>query len=247
MDRFAEKSILVTGASSGIGRKTAVAVSREGGRVVLIGRDETKLQETLEQMERPSEHITIAYDLCDFDHYKEIFSMIKREGIILNGMVHCAGETSITPLRTLKRADGMRMMDIHLFAFLELTKNYAKKGMSNGGSIVGISAINSHVPQKCMTIYASAKAAMECACRTMAVELAEKNIRINSVVVGGIDNKMKGVQALEGIESDYDSPVSRQVLGIGSVDQVVAPILFLLSDDSGFMTGRELYADGGLL
>lgn len=244
-----EKSVLVTGASSGIGRAVAVSLSEKNVRVVLVARSKEGLSETVEMMSDSNSHVMIPFDLCDTENIGKIFAEIQEEGICLNGMVHCAGISRITPLRTFSQANAMELFNIHYFAFMELVKWYAKKGISEGGSIVGISSINVHTPQKCMTAYASAKAAMETACRTLALELAEKNIRINSVVVGGVSTAMgKGTQdLLKGIESNYQNPVGRQLLGTGKPEQIAQVIDFLLSDDSSFITGREIYADGGLL
>lgn len=249
-DRFTDRWILVTGASSGIGRETAIRISREGGRVCLLARNAEKMEETRSMMDHPDDHLLISYDLIDFEHYNDIFSDLKEKGIVLSGLVHCAGTTMITPLRTISRESASKMMDIHYYSFLELVKRYAKKGVSDGGSIVAVSAINAHTPQKCMTAYVAAKSAVETACRTMALELKDKGIRINSVVVGGLDNRMDGAlstETLEGLGSSYDNPVGRQLLGLGKSEDISKAILFLLSDESGFITGRELYADGGLL
>ncbi len=241
--------ILVTGASSGIGRETAVSLSKGGSKLVLVSRNEKDLMDTLSLMSNRDAHLVVPYDLCDFDNYGNLFDQIKDSGFILKGMVHCAGISRIIPLRAINKNNSMDIFDIHYFAFLELVKWYAKRGISEGGSIVGVSSINVHTPQKCMTAYASAKAAMESACRTLALELAEKNIRINSVVVGGISTKMSEnvSTVLTGVKSDYVNPVARQLLGIGTPEQIVGVIKFLLSEESSFITGREIYADGGLL
>ena len=249
MGRFAGKTFLVTGASSGIGRAVSVAIDKDGGRVVLLGRDEEKLKETLAMLNVRQGHVPVSFDLTDFSQYNTFFSQLKEQGIVLDGMVHCAGTTSILPLRILNVNNATEMFNIHFFSFLELVKRYSKKGISNGGSIVGISAISAHVPQKCMTAYAAAKAAMESACRTLSLELVEKNIRINSVVVGGVKSAMseKVTEILQGMESNYENPTQHQLLGIATPEQIVGPILFLLSEDSSYITVRELYADGGLL
>ena len=249
-DRFVNQYIMVTGASSGIGRETAMRLSQEGGRVCLLARSAENLETTCSMMDRPDEHIVIPYDLLDFDHYNDIFSDLKKKGIVLNGLVHCAGMTMITPLRTISRESASKMMEIHYYSFLELVKRYAKKGASDGGSVVAVSAINAHTPQKCMTAYAAAKSAVETACRTLALELSEKGTRINSVVVGGLDNRMDGFlseETMGGLGSTYENPVGRQLLGLGKTTDISSVILFLLSKESGFITGRELYADGGLL
>ena len=243
-----EQCVLVTGASSGIGRAVAVSLSECGMRVILVARNEAAMYDTVDMMHGADSHIVIPFDLCDLDNYCTIFGILQEKGVKLTGLVHCAGISRITPLRTFTYGNAMELFNIHYFAFMELVKWYAKKNISDGGSIVGISSINVHTPQKCMTAYASAKAAMEAACRSLSVELAEKNIRINSVVVGGVATEMgrETRETLKGINSSYQNPVSRQLLGTGTPEQIATVVRFLLGEEASFITGREIYADGGL-
>lgn len=249
LKKFSGKTFLVTGASSGIGCALSQKIASQGGRVVMIARDKKKLEETLETMEAISDHLIIPYDLLNLDNYKEIFNKLRNENIKLDGFVHCAGFTEILPLRIMNRNNSLKLFDIHYFAFIELIKFYARKGVSNGGSIVGVSAMNAHTPQKCMTAYAAAKSAVESACKTLAIELSEKNIRINSVVVGGVETAMseKAGEIVTAIGTAYENPVKRQLLGIQQPQQIADVISFLLSEDSSCITGRALYADAGLL
>lgn len=247
--KFAGKTFLVTGASSGIGRALSQNIAAQGGRVVMIARDREKLEETASCMENTQNHIIVDYDLTDFDHYKEIFALIKKEGLCLDGLVHCAGIAEVLPLRVMNRNKAMKLFDIHYFAFIELVKYYTRKGVSNGGSIVGVSAMNAHTPQKCMTAYAAAKSAVESACRTLALELTERGIRINSVIVGGVSTEMAdkmGGSAIA-VGSAYENPVQRQLLGMEQPEQIADVISFLLSKESSCITGRAMYADAGLL
>lgn len=249
MGRFSGKTYLITGASSGIGKALSKTIAADGGRVVMIARDKRKLEEAVAQMPNVQDHLVIDYDLTDFEHYNEMFSRIKKEGIKLDGLVHCAGIADVLPLRVMNRGNALKLFDIHYFAFVELVKYYVKKGVSNGGSIVGISAMNAHTPQKCMTAYAAAKSAVESACKTLALELTEKEIRINSVVVGGVDTNIASnmSEAVIAVGSTYENPVQRQLLGIEKPEQIADVISFLLSDASSCITGRALYADAGLL
>lgn len=249
MGSFAEKTILVTGASSGIGRAVAERISDEGARCVLVARDIQRLNETAQRSKNTGDHVIVPCDLSEPGSCRELFEELRKQSIVLDGMVHCAGIAKIIPLRALSLENEMEIFRIHYFAFIDLVRQYARKGAANGGSIVGISSINAHTPQKCMTAYAAAKAAVECSCRTLALELIDKGIRINSVVVGGINTEMgdKVRDMLGGMDRSYDNPVQRQLLGLGSPDDVAGAIRFLLSDDSRFITGRELFVDGGLL
>lgn len=249
MGKFRGKTFLVTGASSGIGKALTRSIAAQDGCVVMIARDRERLEKTASKLENAQKHMIIDYDLTDFDHYNEIFRKIKNEGIRLDGMVHCAGIAEVLPLRVMNRSNAMKLFDIHYFALIELVKYYTKKGISNGGSIVGVSAINAHTPQKCMTAYAAAKSAVESACRTLALELTEKGIRINSVVVGGVatDIAKQMGEAITAVETSYENPVRRQLLGIEQPEQIADVISFLLSGESSCITGRALFADAGLL
>ncbi len=248
-EMFEGKYYLVTGASSGIGKSTVMRLSEYGANCIMVARQFDKLENVRKEMKNPERHLSIPCDLTQIETISTIFSELKNKGISLDGMVHCAGITKVTPLRTYNASYAMELFNIHIFAFMELVKNYSKKGASNGGSIVGISAINAHVPQKCMSAYAAAKSAVEGASRCLALELSEKNIRINTVVVGGINTGMGSEvsEVVKATESTYVNPVGRQILGIGSPDQIASVICFLLGNESEFITGRELYADGGLL
>lgn len=250
MKKFSDKVYLVTGASSGIGKALSQNIAKHGGRVVLVARDKDKLERSMSELPQDQRHLVIDYDLTDFENYDEIFGRIKSEGIKLDGMVHCAGIADVLPLRIMNRNNALKLFDIHYFAFIELVKRYTKKGVSNGGSIVGVSAINAHTPQKCMTAYAAAKSAVESACKTLALELTEKGIRINSIVVGGVGGtNIAGdmSEAVTTIGSTYENPIQRQLLGLEKPCQIAEVISFLLSEESSCITGRALYADGGLL
>lgn len=249
MKKFSGKTFLVTGASSGIGKALSRNIAAHGGSVVMVARSRDQLEETASKMEHTKDHLIIDYDLTDFEHYKDVFRFIKNEGIRLDGLVHCAGIAEVLPLRVMNRSNAMKLFDIHYFAFIELVRYYAQRSVSDGGSIVGVSAMNAHTPQKCMTAYAAAKSAMESACRTLALELTEKGIRINSVVVGGVATDIaKHIgEAVTAVGSSYENPVQRQLLGMEQPEQIADVISFLLSEESSCITGRAMYADAGLL
>lgn len=245
-----EKTYLITGASSGVGRALAIEISKRGGKVVLIARNEERLRQTIEQMENKEKHICVSFDLTDFDHYNELFDQIKGRQIVLDGMVHCAGIAPITPLRTISSKKMSEVFDIHYFAFMELVKFFSKKGMTNGGSVVAISSTVVEHPLKCMSVYAAAKAAVEAACKNLAIELYEKNIRINTVVLGGVNTEMARniINVAPPVKTEMDDwSRVRQLMPIAQVSDVMGAIMFLLGKDSHYITGRKIFVDGGIL
>ena len=244
MGYFSDKTILVTGASSGIGKALSIRLSKEDARVILIARNEEKLNAMRGEMSQAQKHEYIAFDLKNIDNYKQLFLSIKEKQIKLDGLVHCAGETKILPLRAMNHDNVHDLFLVHYYAFLELVKWYARKDISNGGSIVAISSGDAHNPCKCMTAYASAKAAVETACHNLAFELIDRNICINSVVMGRVDTPM--TQNYDKLIGDYKEVKYSQLLGVAKPDQVVGSILFLLNREESFITGKELYVDGGL-
>lgn len=236
--------VLVTGASSGIGRATAVLLSELGAHLVLMGRDHKRLEET-RQMLKGNTHITIPLELRNFDEYAEAFKKIRSTGEKLSGFVHCAGIAKVIPIKVASAENMREMFEVNFISFMELVKYYSKKTNSLGGSIVCLSAINAHYPQKCMSIYAATKGALEMAVRSLAVELFEKNIRVNAIVPGPIDTSM--ANSFGEVSGDESNIIGRQLMPLGKPEDVANMAAYLLSDASKFITGRKFYVDGGRL
>ena len=215
------KRIMVTGASSGIGRETAILLSNLGAQVVLLGRDEQRLAETKDNLSGDG-HVSISLELREFEKYADAFKQIKETGKKLDGFVHCAG-----------------------IAFMELMKHFAKKTNSDGGSVVCLSAINAHYPQKCMSVYAATKGALEMAVSSLAVELFEKKIRVNAVVPGPIATPMAA--SFSEVSGEESNIVGQQLMALGEPADIANMTAYLLSDASKFITGRKFYVDGGRL
>lgn len=237
------RKILVTGASSGIGRAVSALIAELGASVCLCGRDKQRLRETKDRMKNPQKHMTIAFDVKHYDEFDEAFHAMVSDGKKLSGFVHCAGIAKATPLRSMKVSMIDEVMNTNFTSFMCLVSLYAKKKYSEGGSIVAVSSANSHYPQKCMSVYAASKYALEAAVKTMAMELNERDIRINCVIPGAIRTAM-----IEGIRDETLKAIEeKQLLGMGKPEDVANMAAFLLSDMASFITGRSMFVDGGLL
>lgn len=242
------KNILVTGASSGIGKGIAIFLSKVGANIIMAARNEEKLKETYNELE-PGNH---SYYLIDLNNLEEIESMIDSvcsDGRKLNGIVHSAGISRTIPVQYLKLDDLKSIMSVNFYSFLELVKHFSKRKYNdNGGSIVAISSISSKVGARGLTAYSASKGALDSAIRSMALELAAKNIRINSIAPGMIRTKIyDGLLELVNSKDFETNLKKRQIMGLGTPEDVAGAAAFLLSDASRFVTGTAIIVDGGYL
>lgn len=245
------KHIVVTGASRGIGRETAILCSRLGAHITCVARTEEKLKETVSLLEG-SGH---GYMQMDFEQIDKIDSavqnLVKIYGAI-DGLVYAAGIAIDYPLNLMKPVYVDRVIRVDLLGFTEMVRCVShKKRYHEGMRIVGISSTAAFHGRKAHTAYAAAKAGMNGAMRCMAVELARKGIAVNSVAPGMIATDMYKFwlnQHSDGTESDANKELlKRQYLGVGETKDVAAAIAFLLSPAARFITGVCLPVDGGYL
>lgn len=245
--KLENKKILITGASSGIGRATAIYISKLGAKVVLTGRNEVHLKETMEQLEGEG-HSYVAFDLTNLNNIEIIFEAAIKDGVKLNGMVHSAGIPFVMPLRTLTPEAMQNCFTNDYFCFVELVRQYSKSKYSDGGSIIAISSITSEKPVIGELGYCTAKSALNSAVECMAVELAKKRIRVNGILAGNILTEMVEKTLLQfGNKELKDKQVQESLIGRwGTPDDIAAACAFLLSDMSAFTTASLLDCSGGL-
>ena len=238
-----EKKVLVTGAGSGIGRETTKVLSEQGAKVVMLDLNQEGLDETKALLAGEG-HITRAVDLTDFEALPELVKGIIAETGAVDGIVHCAGISSRKPLNVLRPEGFSKVMDANFYSFEELTRLFTKRGnMNDGGSIVVMSSISSIRGYKAKTEYCVSKAAVDAFVRCMALELAPKRIRINSVMAAEVLTplalKARETNAMVGA-ADFEAP-----LGPSEPYEVANTIAFLLSDATKTITGASILIDGG--
>ena len=242
------KRILVVGASSGIGRQTAITLSQIGARLTLIARNEEKLRQTMQELEGGGHD----YFLADVSEVGMIEALIKeiiaKEGP-LDGLVYSAGVGTAIPLMQSKPEKVRDAFEVNFFGFFEMVRQVAKKGRFHPGMrIVGVSSCASLRGDKSKAIYSSSKAAMDSAVRCMAKELAEKNICINTVAPSMTATELYD-HYIEKYGEDSETNhelLARQYLGIARPQDVANVIAFLISPAARFVTGITMPVDGGL-
>ncbi|KWW31933.1 MAG: short-chain dehydrogenase/reductase SDR [bacterium P3] len=237
------KTYIVTGAGSGIGRETAKVLSEQGAKVVMFDLNREGLEETHSLMNGTG-HLYKACNLTDFESLPSLVKEVVDQCGPIDGLVHCAGISSRKPLNVLKAEGFTKVMDVNFYSFVELVRLVTKKKYFNdGGSIVVMSSISSIRGYKAKSEYCVSKAAVDAFVRCMALELADRKIRVNSIMAAEVLTplalKARETNATVGA-SDFNAP-----LGPSDPYEVANTIAFLLSDATKTITGTSILIDGG--
>ena len=235
------KTILVTGASSGIGKATAIECSKLGARVIITGRDEARLQQTLSSLEGEG-HVVIAAGLGEDDGIRFLVERVP----VLNGIVHAAGISDTVLFQFLKKERLENIFNINFFAPVVLSQLLLKKKLlRKGGSIVFLSSIDGPITAHIgNSMYSATKGALSAMMRNMSIELASKGIRVNAVLPGMTETSLIYNDDItqEQLNKDMELyPLKRYA----DPREIAWAIIYLLSDASTFTIGANLVVDGG--
>lgn len=232
-------NILITGASSGIGEAVSRELSEQGYTVILVARNEEKLLRISSEI--GNNCYTYPFDLEKLDRIKDIFEFCRKQGILLNGMVHCAGMTTTVGIRENDISVMESVFKVNCEAFLELGKHFLKRKYSENNS--GVVAISSLAAQRCKkgtAVYSASKAALDAAVAVMAKESEKRNIRVNSICPGYVDTGM--IDYLAGVVGIQQE----QKLGIIEPEYIAYLTEFLLSDKAKYITDAHIPVSAGL-
>lgn len=242
-----ERRIVVTGASSGIGKDTAILLSRMGAKIVLVARRKEKLCEVMDSLSGEG-HAFYCADLRQIDEIEDLVKTIVAQQGKLDGLVYAAGVTIPIPLMQFKPEKVRDMFDINFFGFYEIVRQICKKGRFNEGMrIVGISSTAATIGNKTQSVYSASKAAMDGAVRSIAREVADKKICINTVAPGMTATDMYANYLNKNGEDSKTNQelLRRQYLGIANTTDIANAIAYLISPAARFITGTSLLVDGG--
>ena len=233
------KTILVTGASSGIGAATAALCSRLGAKLVINGRDEDRLNSTYHSLEGEG-HIAVAGDLTDTKTHDALLGAAEK----YNGLVSSAGIAALVPFRMATEQHLQKLLSVNYMAPMTLVQRLLyKRKLQEGSSLVFISALAARAAPQAAAGYAASKAALEAAVRTLALEHAKQRIRANCIVPSYVDTPM-----LEKLVStaDMDGRTKSTPLGNITADDIAKGAIYLLSEASRWVTRSTLTIDGGV-
>jgi len=244
---FAGKWVMVTGASSGIGSAIAIELSRHGARLILSGRDEERLARTLRQLEHTG-HQILAIDLRDHGGLFATISSLRERVGPLYGICHSAGVVETRPLSANSVNILQGILDVNLIAAFELTRAVCHRSVMDGGggSVVFISSVYAHVGMPAQSAYSASKGAICAVVRALAVELARRRIRVNSISPGLVETDMakKSFELLS--REQIEQLRNAHPLGVGTPEDVARAAVFLLAPENRWITGIDLRVDGGL-
>jgi predicted outer membrane repeat protein len=235
------KTILVTGATSGIGREAAIAISRLGGILIITGRDNQGLEETLSKLSGQN-HLKFVADLTKIDEIVSLADNLPE----IDGVVNSAGITTHLPSKFITRDDITSIFRINYEAPVLLTARILKKKkLRNNASVIFLSSIATKYPYYGGALYSGTKAALEAYSRTLALELAPKGIRSNCISPSFVKTPM-----VEGASETISTEVLEKFekmmpLGFGETSDVANAIIYLISDASKWVTGSNMVMGGG--
>ncbi|MBP7173656.1 MAG: SDR family oxidoreductase [Cloacibacterium sp.] len=238
-----QKTILITGASSGIGKTCAIECSKAGAQVILVGRNTQRLIET--QIECKGETYTVAKDISSCEELEELLMEINHIKKI-DGIIHSAGKEVTLPFKKSKKTYFQDIFDINVFSGFELTRLLlSNKKIEGAASIVFISSAAALVGEPGKVIYSASKGALLSGAKSLAMELSKQRIRVNTITPAIVNTPLVenmfeniGEEATEFIKNKHP-------FGLGDSKDVAMSCIFLLSDASKWITGTNIVLDGG--
>jgi len=242
-DLLAGRHVLVTGASSGLGRTTATRLAEAGARLTLVGRDEGRL-EAVRAALTGTGHTARATAFADIEATAEVVKEISAAHGALDGIFHSAGSELVRPMRMFTNEHAARLFDAALYGSLGIAAA-SRNVLNDGASLVFMSSVAGLRGTSGMVGYSTAKAAVDGMVRSLACELASRKIRVNSIAAGAVETEMHERLAKSLGDKAIEDYKQRHLLSFGQPDDIANATLFLVSSAARWITGTALVVDGG--
>lgn len=240
-----DRTYLITGAASGIGKSLTKTLSGQGARLLLVDINEEGLSSLKESLLTDVD--TLVLDLTQTNTIMNAIKTKVDSFGMLNGFVHCAGVPYVSPLKTVNADRADFLHKLNTYAAIELARVCSNKKVYTGnhGAFVLISSVYGLVGSAANVVYSMSKGGIISITKALAIELASKDIRVNCIAPGFIKtNMMKNIS--DSFDKDYNKHIeSLHPMGLGEADAIAEPIAFLLSDAARWITGTVLSVDGG--
>ncbi len=237
---LAGKRVLVTGASSGIGRQIAISCAQMGAQLVITGRNQARLEETAAAMAGEG-HTLITADLAQ---QTDLDRIVAESGVV-NGVAHAAGISRLVPFRMINQAHLDDIFSSNTYGPMLLTKGLlAKKRIAAGGSILVVASVASHTGPMASGAYAASKAALLGMVRSLGMEVAKQGIRANCIAPGYVRTPL--LDGLQGSGGNMGELFDLAPLGLGEPEDIGHAAVFYLSDASRWITRNYFVIDGGM-
>ena len=234
------KTLLVTGASSGIGRGICIDCAKMGAKVHLMARNKERLHETLSQMEGEGHEIHIA-DLCSTDNINALVDSLP----VIDGVVLCAGIIKTVPVKNISEEAMNEIFNTNIMGDIMLcSRLLKKKKLSRGASVVFISSVSTFNVKVGNSLYSATKGAVNSFAKAMALEVSKQEMRVNSIQPGFVPSSILSSGAIE--EDEFlKFYAERHPLGFGTPTDIANCCIYLLSDAARWVTGSIFTIDGG--
>lgn len=239
------KTVIVTGAAKGIGKAIAIAFAKEGCNIVLNYHSSVSDETVKEIEEQGVKCMPVQGDVSDFDFAKNLIRDVKKEFGSIDVLVNNAGITKDMLLMRMKQEDFKQVIDTNLVGTFNVTKNVISYMMkARSGNIVNISSVVGISGNSGQTNYSASKAGIIGFTKSLAKEVASRNIRVNAVAPGFIETNMTDV-----LKDDIKEEISKNIplKRMGTADDVANAVKFLVSEESSYITGQVIQVDGGML
>lgn len=241
------KRILITGASAGIGKSTAQLLANLGAQLIINGRNEQALDETLSSLHGEG-HIIAAFDMAKTDELANWIKSLTQDFGEMDGFVHCAGIQKNQAIRSFNQDFFDETMHVNLASAMAISKGFRyKSDKSKHKAIVFVASIGGLIGQPGNTVYGASKAGLMSLTRGLAMEFLRDNIRVNCVAPALVETEMASRTRDNMNAAQYQAIINQHPMGIGQPEDVAHAIAFLLSDSAKWINAVTLPVEGGYL